>query len=445
MRLITVHALEFEEFYDVQVPPYAILSHRWGEKEISYKDYAKGRNQEWPGYHKILDFCRLVRERFSRRREDDSENEDSENEDSEIEDSEAEDNYETGARSISIRFAWIDTCCIDKESSAELSEAINSMFAWYKNAVVCLVYLADVDRAQLTGRGMPKAFETSEWFSRGWTLQELLAPWQLIFCDKAWHTIGHICGETPVTQYRHPHPDCLCITRALLCGPVLNVEAAFVTGIDILYFTGLLSVNGASIACRMSWAAKRKTTRLEDTAYCLLGIFDVNMPLLYGEGSKAFLRLQREIIRQSTDQSIFAHGEILGRSRGFSGGLLARSPADHLNSGDLRRDWSRVRARPYSITNAGLPMHVTPSERFEFGTPGTPGTRLECILFNLECGRYSADQGMTSQLVVARYKGSRGSWERYQFEESEVTRKYGWAHGMRKTKTGVEVLLYLEL
>lgn len=109
MRLLDTKTLEFKEFYDYQIPEYAILSHRWGpvEEEVTYNDYIAGCKTNTPGYQKIMDFCGLANRK-------------------------------------GIAYCWIDTCCIDKSSSAELSEAINSMFAWYERAQVCFAYLADV-------------------------------------------------------------------------------------------------------------------------------------------------------------------------------------------------------------------------------------------------------------------------------------------------------------
>lgn len=176
-----------------------------------------------------------------------------------------------------------DRCCIDKTSSAELSEAINSMFRWYERARVCYAYLSDVS-GDANLRVDVREFVESRWFTRGWTLQELVAPKSVLFYSKrgrGWHFLG---------------------SKEDLCDHISNI-----TGIDTdtLYGAGL---ELASVARKMSWASQRETTRIEDTAYCLLGIFDVNMPLLYGEGEKAFLRLQEEILRSSYDYSLFAWG-----------------------------------------------------------------------------------------------------------------------------------------
>lgn len=174
-------------------------------------------------------------------------------------------------------------CCIDKSSSAELSEAINSMFRWYQKAKVCYVYLSDYAKDSIPAEDDDQSeFKHCRWFTRGWTLQELIAPMTIMFYSKNWDMLGN---------------------KRDLCGLLTKI-----TGIEseTLNSEGL---NRVSIARRMAWVAKRTTTRTEDLAYCLLGIFDVNMPLLYGEGRKAFYRLQEEIMKSSSDQSIFAWGD----------------------------------------------------------------------------------------------------------------------------------------
>lgn len=168
-------------------------------------------------------------------------------------------------------FIWIDTCCIDQRSSAELSEAINSMFAIYARAHVCYAYLADVDG--------PAAFSTSRWFKRGWTLQELIAPRSLEFFASDW---SHI-GDKETTK---------------------NIIHA-VTGIDSAVLIHEKRVSTFSHATIMSYAAGRETTRPEDRAYSLMGLFGVHMPVIYGEGGKnAFLRLQYEILSRSPTHSL---------------------------------------------------------------------------------------------------------------------------------------------
>ena len=184
------------------------------------------------------------------------------------------------AASDGFDYVWIDTCCIDKRSSAELSEAINSMFSWYQSAAVCYAFLADVpENDDPTAQG--SALGESKWFTRGWTLQELLAPFSVVFYGGTWTDIG------TKTSLRN--------------------QIAEVTGIDPTFLL-VDELRGCSIATRMSWASHRIMTREEDVAYCLLGIFDVNLPTLYGECRTAFTRLQHSIIQASNDHTIFTVG-----------------------------------------------------------------------------------------------------------------------------------------
>ena len=245
----------------------------------------------------------------------------------------------TQAAKEGLEHVWVDTCCIDKASSAELSEAINSMYQWYKAAKVCYAYLADVSIHDASiGAGFSSsnsAFATSKWFTRGWTLQELIAPPKLVFYDKDWNELG--TKES--------------LTSAL----------AEVTGVDGEVLDGNLRPLDVSIARRMSWAAKRETTRLEDRGYSLMGIFDVNMPLLYGEGKKAFTRLLEEILKDSDDHSIFAWKAVIppgDKDTTYRRGIFADSPAEFTDSRDIVpfRDWSE--SAPYSMTNKGLSIRL---------------------------------------------------------------------------------------
>ncbi|KAN0067836.1 hypothetical protein V8E54_014083 [Elaphomyces granulatus] len=173
-----------------------------------------------------------------------------------------------------LEYFWIDTCCIDKSSSAELHEAINSMFRWYRDAAKCYVYLADVSRPSLdTGIKLPweLSFRKSRWFTRGWTLQELVAPAIVEFFSEEGEQLGN-----KKSLERHIHE---------------------VTGIPIKALQGS-PLSDFSVSERMLWTEKRETTRKEDKAYSLLGIFDVYiyMPLIYGEGREnAFRRLREEM------------------------------------------------------------------------------------------------------------------------------------------------------
>nr|VWO97085.1 Putative heme-binding peroxidase (EC [Ganoderma boninense] len=162
------------------------------------------------------------------------------------------------ARANGYQYLWIDSCCIDKSSSSELSEAINSMYAWYSQAHVCYAYLADVSTGE-NHRERSSRFRSSRWFRRGWTLQELIAPLHLVFLSQDWSVIGPKYAFVDIVQE--------------------------ITGISDEALLQLKPLDQFSVAQRLSWASTRKTTRVEDQAYSLLGIFDINMPTLYGEAT----------------------------------------------------------------------------------------------------------------------------------------------------------------
>ncbi|KIX04622.1 uncharacterized protein Z518_05492 [Rhinocladiella mackenziei CBS 650.93] len=230
---------------------------------------------------------------------------------------------------------WVDTCCIDKTSSSETSEAINSMFNWYRDSRVCYVYLADVTDGECL-EDKDSTFRRSRWFTRGWTLQELLAPTDLLFFSKSWTFLEK---------------------RQTLCN-IIEEITRIPSG-----FLGRKRLSEASIAQRMSWAARRTTTRKEDAAYCLLGIFDVNMPLLYGEGEKAFQRLQEEIIGQTDDQSIFAwesHQTEESDLNTAEIGALALSPSDFDGCGDIVQceAWKPQHTMSFELTKKGLRIEM---------------------------------------------------------------------------------------
>ncbi|RDX52498.1 HET-domain-containing protein [Lentinus brumalis] len=233
------------------------------------------------------------------------------------------------AAEIGMELVWMDSCCIDQDSSAELSEAINSMYEWYECSTICLVFLSDVDDDD--DLSAPRSqFRKSRWHSRGWTLQELIAPRYHIFYSRDWKRLG--------TK--------MSLARTL----------AEVTGIDRVILNHEKSVDHVSVAQRMFWASRRATTRVEDQAYALMGIFGVHMPTIYGEGRKAFIRLQEEILRHTYDQTIFAwgpcwrHDEVPEIPTGLSHregallfetpfmdmyGLLANSPEDFVWSNGI--------------------------------------------------------------------------------------------------------------
>lgn len=340
MWLINTSTLSLEPFYGDGVLAYAILSHTWGEDEVSFQEFAQvseNKNDKVTskaGYRKITSTCdRALKERY--------------------------------------RYAWVDTCCIDKTSSAELTEAINSMFNWYKQAQVCYVYLSDfrIDAADILAQRDQDPFVTEfrrcRWFTRGWCLQELLAPRQLFFFNSKWEWIGAKC-ELPLKSSLHKLiSDITGIPESMLVVPREK---------DIQEFP---------IAARISWIGKRKTTRIEDMSYSLLGILNVNMPMLYGEGPKAFLRLQEEIIKKYNDLSIFAWNSSDGEptSSGFmpilapQPSLFAINPIDR-NRKDTGRHLGDRLSTQFSLTNQGI---FFPSAKIQY-QPAVAGYRHHYIL-----------------------------------------------------------------
>ncbi|KAF7912744.1 uncharacterized protein EAF01_001765 [Botrytis porri] len=188
------------------------------------------------------------------------------------------------AREDEYDWVWVDTCCIDKSSPAELSEAINSMY-------LCYAYLSDLEEIG--------SLDQSKWFTRGWTLQELIAPRHLLLFDMHWRLLG--------TKNEH----------------AAAIER--ITGVLRDVILGNLYPGYCNAAQRISWASKRETTRKEDMAYCLMGLFDIHMLPMYGEGSEnAFLRLQQEILKRTSDQTLFLW---TASHEPYNQGLLATSPS----------------------------------------------------------------------------------------------------------------------
>ncbi|PHH93097.1 hypothetical protein CDD83_949 [Cordyceps sp. RAO-2017] len=305
MRLISTATFKVEEFLNDELPPYAILSHTWGEdeEEVTLRDIQNGAfNKLGNGYIKLQGCCEQ-------------------------------------AKKNGLRYAWIDTCCINKESSSEIEEAINSMFQWYSKASVCYAFLSDVFPGDTPGSEASK-FSSSRWFGRGWTLQELLAPTKLCFYDQNWTLLG---------------------TKTSLSAVVEDI-----TGIPRPFLLGSVPLSEASVAQRMSWAAKRRTKRREDIAYCLLGIFRVNMPMIYGEGDDAFRRLQEAIMKNTGDESILAWGfspqsSLPSRTTNVvSRGVLATSPADFANCQTIvTREFGKSLLNTFEISAGHLRAHLS--------------------------------------------------------------------------------------
>lgn len=366
MRLINVNAfLDFEnerltrhttllvDIYgaDLAVIEYAILSHCWGApaEEVQFKEMqglarmgkAKRKKlRERIGYQKILKSCEQ-------------------------------------AFKDKLDWVWVDTCCINKESSAELSEAINSMFRWYESSKRCYAYLHDISDSAFPSEEDQETFGQfngwPKWFTRGWTLQELIAPRDIQFFNRTWDCIGDKKGlASTLTK----------VTRV--------PEAILKDG---------LSSARPSVAQIMSWAADRKTTREEDRAYSLLGLLGVYMPMLYGEAKNAFQRLQLETIRKSNDHSIFAwdHSGDIGRI----GSVLADDPSFFRDCQDIdkldpdefisrfqieplftekeMRKVSPKRFLTFSVTNGGIEISLPVAPYC--GTPSILRAWLACSCY----------------------------------------------------------------
>ncbi|KAI4135929.1 MAG: hypothetical protein LQ341_005822 [Variospora aurantia] len=367
MRLINTSTLEFREFFDSEIPEYAILSHRWGSDEASYQDFEKGIQHTRMGFAKIGGCCSL-------------------------------------ALKYKFEWTWVDTCCIDKRSSAELSEAINSMYNWYRDAEVCYVYLADVlweDGTPELHQASMDRFRRSNWFTRGWTLQELLAPDHVSFLDRRWRSIGTkrsmIDEISKITRI-----DAHYLCPSIKTGPFEVEICTKQSDCRAHYYS-----YEASIATKMSWASKRQTSRTEDIAYCLLGLFDVNMPLLYGEGSKAFRRLQYEIIKQSSDDSIFAWEP--DSMRLFA--TFAPHPSRFAYSRYVHQTGPTTSdRRPYSMTNQGLNFPIT-------WRGWDPEAKI--LKVRLDCGTCSP-QGFQNFALHLKYLSRGGIWYREKPTESSL-------------------------
>ncbi|KAK8088404.1 hypothetical protein PG997_003365 [Apiospora hydei] len=315
MWLINVDTLELEHVLDHEATEYAILSHTWEDGEVTFQEFRDRHDGDVAatvrvkkGWRKIERFCALTRGYGGRR----------------------------------LRYAWVDTCCIDKTSSAELSEAINSMYRWYADSAVCFAYLgdlaprdyhngnkgsqngdpdADADgdvggvaaadkeggegdaRAAPSAPGLVDDIFQCRWWTRGWTLQELIAPGKLIFLDRDFNLHG-----TKLS---------------------LQSQIAERTGIEKKILLHRKPLSSAHVARRMSWAAERLTTRAEDAAYSLMGIFDINMPLLYGEGVRQYR------------------------------GILARHPREFLSAKTLGKQPGELHRGELSVTNKGIRIDGT--------------------------------------------------------------------------------------
>ncbi|KAK4565695.1 hypothetical protein LTR86_003543 [Recurvomyces mirabilis] len=321
-RLLDVKSHRLVPFPRDQAPPYAILSHTWGPEgeEITYQEWLEAETLSAKsttsspsdavrpyrkGYAKIYDACRQ-------------------------------------AEADSFKYLWSDTCCINKENDAELSEAIRSMYAWYAHAQRCYAYLSDLN-INTDGHDRSTPATTTDvvianaqadlalglsrcvWFTRGWCLQELLAPKEICFFDSSWRSVEY--------------PD------------ILPQLISAITKIPVAVLTQQIPISDCCLAQRLSWAADRRTSRVEDRAYSLFGILGVNMAPMYGEGSDAFARLQRELLQDTRDPTIFAWTSA-DPARKTS--LLAATPEDFRHSTNIRVKRALGTSCHFSRTNVGI-------------------------------------------------------------------------------------------
>ncbi|KAF7185690.1 Vegetative incompatibility protein HET-E-1 [Pseudocercospora fuligena] len=345
MRLINATTFTFADYDAIKSCRYAIVSHCWGEQEVTLQEFNTIAGRDRSGWSKIEQACRL-------------------------------------AKAQGYDWVWIDACCIDRTSSAELSQAINSLFEWYRRAQECFVFLPDVSSTEAD-----ESFKRSRWFRRGWTLQELLAPASETFYNSRYEHIG-----TKVT---------------------LSSQISEATGIDARYLDrgrDMKEIHDASLAERMSWASKRSTKEPEDIAYCLLGIFKVNMPLLYGEGAtRAFIRLQLQITKQSDDESIFAWPEDPENTEEYPG-VLAQHPRAFAGCGLVMPLQSR-RHPAHAFTSRGMELYISSSwlskasdtTRVSLESAPDQIVRLDCEVSDPEPARLA---------IILRRSTNTGEWYR---------------------------------
>jgi hypothetical protein len=304
MRLIDCRgdSLRMQEFIGRPPLPFAILSHTWDTEEVNFQAFNDiATRAAAKGWTKIEQTCRE-------------------------------------AQRCGFDYVWIDSCCIDKTNNAELSESINSMFQWYSEADLCLVYLNDFD-ANAAASDRDTMLRRARWFSRGWTLQEIVAARAANFYDSAWYHFG-----TRVSL----RDELISITKIdaeIFSPPQVS---------NVVVIRDLL--DAIPVGRRMAWAASRETTKPEDMAYCLIGLFSVSMPMLYGEGGEqAFIRLQEEIIRDKNDLSLFAWR---AGDSSTSRGILALSPHEFAGLSSLELEQDMKFNPEFAMSNKGLRINT---------------------------------------------------------------------------------------
>ncbi|KAI9693393.1 MAG: hypothetical protein M1820_009322 [Bogoriella megaspora] len=398
MRLLDVETFEIKNFDDNAINENlrqcAIISHRWTDHEIDFQSFQEIFEDETkPDGPKI---SRERKEQFLRRPQ--------------MQEVQITDNainkhkkgIQKAAQACSIarendyggpmRYVWFDTCCINKKDRQEHDHAIRSMFRWYQHSNACYAYLGDVSASD-NEVAQSQSVRASEWFKRGWTLQELLAPREIYFFDRRWEYLG---------------------TKSSLINDI-----SLATGIERRYLQG--GYSEACIAVKMSWMTGRKTTYKEDIAYCLIGLFDIDMNSAYGEEERAFMRLQEELVEQiSTDESIFAW--TMPNLPPY--GLLAPRPTCFSESRNIVTSSNKFRKRvPYMVLNRGIDFRV-PNKLPDNGN-ATDWNMLNAKFrktykLKLNCWRGDA---MQNTITIMLHRDGANEWRRVNCDKLDVALK----------------------
>ncbi|KAJ8454213.1 hypothetical protein ONZ45_g19390 [Pleurotus djamor] len=311
---------------------FAILSHRWEDEELLYADMRSlsGLAMKKKGYAKFTSFVEA-------------------------------------AKVYGCRYVWVDTFCINKDSSAELDESIRSMYNWYKSSHVCIVYLAG-DQDSYPPDGNDLRSWNDEWFNRGWTLQELLAPKRLKFFWKDWSRVD----DTPYDLIRDPDEQVQSPSK--FKASVIE-RGAGMSNYDLLNYKP--SPENAHLV--FQWITQRRTTRPEDLAYCMIGLLDLQLPIAYGEGEeRAFYRLQMECVQNTDNRSIFKWGSTLQASRWNC--MLYESPRGIID------DSGEIDALPLFTPHRNKQLNLDPSFTFT-----NSGLRIMMTMHKVQQVRSSHD------------------------------------------------------
>ncbi|KAI6149752.1 heterokaryon incompatibility protein-domain-containing protein [Pisolithus tinctorius] len=322
---------------------YAILSHTWGVEEPDYQDFHQPSCHGKQGYKKLNNFCNIAHEDYK------------------------------------VEFAWADTVCIDKSSSAELDESIRSMSTWYRNAAICIAYVGQTTSLL--------DLAADRWFTRGWTLQELLSPSRLKFYNKDWLPLTHFRND----KIREEDARTLSGGTYSLQFRLLSDAILTAAGIKPRHFRdfepGFVS---PSLPERMKWVARRLTTRAEDKSYCMMGIFGVSMLVAYGEGpERAFFRLFQAILDVACERHWFLWAGKAVPRHIHPSRMIPSGPECYLSSNLKISALEALKMGsfdvPLSLTNVGLsmrllvvPAHVAPPH--DCGS--SSDLRVYCSLFN---------------------------------------------------------------